>query len=458
MFNFNEWINKYPYTDFHELNIDWVIKSIKELAKELEQYEIVNKITYAGDWNISKQYSAWSVVVDGTSGYISTQPVPAGIQISNTDYWTPVANFTALYADLGTRVTALEYDMDEAEANIAYLDGLRNYQTRKVICISDSYGLTPTESTSWISNLKWYLNIPDSNFYRAQHNGSGFLGTQPSYKFVDLFHTIITNMSDDEKDAITDIVIGGGYNDANATHHGSTFAQVKTAMRNCLEVMRNQCPNARIYLCFMAWDKNSDWHASLRTVSNIYGQGMNYAKNVCVIDGNNWLHRTAFLDGTGLHPTVVGATALSETIASVMMGGTNYCDLAPSETDGTIIPTFASYGSNISGSVTMTDGHMNYAGGNCHFSWKNFQFSIAADVAPNYGVEIGTFNDTIMIGGPDLGTAYSCPVRVINNSHYADCVLAIYNNKLVLVNLDGQNLDAGTIQIQMGTMSGSCMM
>ena len=32
-------LNKYPYTDFHELNLDWVIRSIKEVAETIKQFD-----------------------------------------------------------------------------------------------------------------------------------------------------------------------------------------------------------------------------------------------------------------------------------------------------------------------------------------------------------------------------------------------------------------------------------
>lgn len=110
MFDFNNWLNRYPYTDFHELNIDWIIKAVKEIAQELGNFELVNQIKYGGTWDITKQYSRYTVVVNGTTGYISLQDVPAGVAITNTDYWELVADFTAIVGDLGTRVTALEAD------------------------------------------------------------------------------------------------------------------------------------------------------------------------------------------------------------------------------------------------------------------------------------------------------------------------------------------------------------
>lgn len=32
-------INEYPYTDFNELNLDWILKTVKELSDKIEEYE-----------------------------------------------------------------------------------------------------------------------------------------------------------------------------------------------------------------------------------------------------------------------------------------------------------------------------------------------------------------------------------------------------------------------------------
>ena len=91
----NSFLNQFPYSDFHEMNLDWIIKQVKALTSEMQGFEAANKVTYAGVWNITKQYTAWSVVLDNATAsmYIATQPVPVGINISNTDYWMLVSAF-----------------------------------------------------------------------------------------------------------------------------------------------------------------------------------------------------------------------------------------------------------------------------------------------------------------------------------------------------------------------------
>ena len=58
-------------------------------------FKAANQVSYEGVWNITKQYTAWSIVLDQNTGYmmIALQPVPVGIAITNEDYWKLVAPF-----------------------------------------------------------------------------------------------------------------------------------------------------------------------------------------------------------------------------------------------------------------------------------------------------------------------------------------------------------------------------
>ena len=88
-------INQFPYSDFHEMNLDWIIKTIKALAAEMHGFEAANSVEYKGSWNITTQYPAWSIVInDATSDMmISKKAVPSGIDITNTEYWMLVSPF-----------------------------------------------------------------------------------------------------------------------------------------------------------------------------------------------------------------------------------------------------------------------------------------------------------------------------------------------------------------------------
>ena len=87
---------KYPYTDFNNLNLDWILQRMREVEAELQRYLDNAVITFADPitWDITEQYTALTVVVDSDgTAYLSKQPVPTGIAISNTDYWLPIFNY-----------------------------------------------------------------------------------------------------------------------------------------------------------------------------------------------------------------------------------------------------------------------------------------------------------------------------------------------------------------------------
>ena len=92
----------YPYLNINDLNLDYILKQIGILETEVTQFVSLNAIKYADpiQWNIVQQYEKNTVVIDPLTGtaYISVAPVPSGVALTNTDYWTVVF-------DLGSFVT-----------------------------------------------------------------------------------------------------------------------------------------------------------------------------------------------------------------------------------------------------------------------------------------------------------------------------------------------------------------
>ena len=100
---------KYPYTDFHELNLDWIISKLIQMDSKLTNFVNLNTIKYADpiSWDITKQYETNTIVIDQTTGvaYISAKPVPAGVAISNTDYWSVVFDLQQIINNITDNLT-----------------------------------------------------------------------------------------------------------------------------------------------------------------------------------------------------------------------------------------------------------------------------------------------------------------------------------------------------------------
>ena len=75
--------DQFPYTNFHELNLDWILKALDNIQKTMDQFVALNSLKYADpiQWNITSQYAKNTIVIDPQTGtaYISVQPVPEGV-------------------------------------------------------------------------------------------------------------------------------------------------------------------------------------------------------------------------------------------------------------------------------------------------------------------------------------------------------------------------------------------
>ena len=87
-------LNHYPRTDFHELNQDWMITMLYDMINQVENFVEMNSVKYADpiQWSITSQYEKNTIVVDAITGtaYISSKPVPMGVALSRTEYWSVI--------------------------------------------------------------------------------------------------------------------------------------------------------------------------------------------------------------------------------------------------------------------------------------------------------------------------------------------------------------------------------
>lgn len=102
---------RWPYTDFHNLNLDWILETLKKQDAAIADFISLNSITYADplQWDITRQYPKNQVVLDTNGdGYLSVQPVPVGVEIDNANYWTKIGNFSELWSTVKLAITAAD--------------------------------------------------------------------------------------------------------------------------------------------------------------------------------------------------------------------------------------------------------------------------------------------------------------------------------------------------------------
>lgn len=116
---------QFPYTNLHELNLDWVLDQIRKLQEDLKEIEALQSITYADplQWDITSQYTKNTIVVNGYNAYLSKQAVPQNISINNTDYWMLVGDFIREFDDLRKQITANTESTDYA-SGVRYVGDL----------------------------------------------------------------------------------------------------------------------------------------------------------------------------------------------------------------------------------------------------------------------------------------------------------------------------------------------
>lgn len=99
--------NEFPHSRTYDADLGWLIWAMKKLIGEMEEFTEINSIKFGDplNWSISTQYEPTTIVVDNYgNGYISRKAVPAGIPLSNTEYWTQIFNFSEITDTIRTNI------------------------------------------------------------------------------------------------------------------------------------------------------------------------------------------------------------------------------------------------------------------------------------------------------------------------------------------------------------------
>ena len=212
---FDHW----PYTNFHELNLSWVLRQVIELKETVNNFVILNTIKYADpiQWNITTQYEANTIVVDPQTGtaYISSQPVPAGVALTNTDYWSVI----------------FDLDIAQANNNITLRDDGNN--------VISSFASNTGDWLLWNGTLyRVSQNINLNEAYVVGYNLDRYTVEMFIRDYVTQLLTIIGNLDDlntTDKDSIVDAInevlttlttTTGDLNDLNTTDNSNLVAAI----------------------------------------------------------------------------------------------------------------------------------------------------------------------------------------------------------------------------------------
>ena len=140
-------IHKAPYTNFHDLNLDWIMDELNEFNTKLTNFVSLATIKYANpiQWNITSQYEANTVVVDSNgNAYLSVKPVPSGVALDRAEFWTKIGNFDELWADVKKAITPNDEGhsptatADRAVNDLVWVNGALVRVTRAMIA-GDAY-------------------------------------------------------------------------------------------------------------------------------------------------------------------------------------------------------------------------------------------------------------------------------------------------------------------------------
>ena len=259
MFGFNGIFRKYPYMDFNEYNLDWLLEQMKSLETAFNDFAAANHLVYADPvtWDITTTYNPNTIVVKMPEevAYISLKRVPAGTPITDTDYWSAVFD-ASNYNLLQDQINSLSLQLGTLNGYINDLEAgtsLPAFVKYPAMAYTDSYIIAFGDSNIMPNPPSGYGNFFErvcSYLQPKGHKSYGVSGAcfQNNIGSYPVIQNQIAGANDYDADKVSIVFLMGGINDFHyGTYDTGAFG---TAVRNTVSAINAKFPNALIVSMF----------------------------------------------------------------------------------------------------------------------------------------------------------------------------------------------------------------
>ena len=329
----------FPYTNYHDLNLDWIIKTLREVKSENETIETF---------------------------------IP---QIE--DIYTLINQLQDLPEDMN------DFE-DEVNNQLRQFSAIINQAVNPVsnsICLTDSYGRDDedTEKISWCTYLKTKLGLSNSNYLKIFSPGASFGDDDTTKNLYDIFVSGVSGMTTEQKEAVTDIIIESGVNEWNEDNQ-----LLKDNMRSLNTYIRANFPNAKISLFFCGWSKlASVRYASMGSATathNLYNSMCNELKWNYVFNVSPMIITDSYTDDT--HPTNSASREIADIIHEALVSGN----------------TSVSFNKNINFDISIITSSQTRTLGKIYFNGNEFVLNPTTFSCDTIGNLASGFTSTVKVG------------------------------------------------------------
>ena len=326
------------------------------------------------EWNDTRGYEPLTIVLHEGNSFTSTQYVPSGVDIHNTEYWLETGNWnaqieayrqevlrfdgritqnangiesnkaaiadeaaarasadTALQQLIESEETArkaadteLHQNLSDVIAAVNRQNILSLYKDKNCVWVGDSFttGVGADPKTKRVSTV--FCNAMGMTEFNYGVGATGWIwGTTSNTPYITQVQNAYDAMTQEQRENTAMVVLPGTSTDVS---HGSTSKQIGAAATRCAKKASDLFPNAVIYVIPMIWDKALFTYTAYDTTVEICDQINKAAIPRVKMDEDSYtwlLGRYEFYTSDNVHPNNNGYAVWAAKMISSILGSAN---------------------------------------------------------------------------------------------------------------------------------------